>query len=45
MVQQVEQVEQETNLSTSSKSGSGTQVPGAYLGLAASMAAELMIGF
>ena len=40
-------MEQKTNknLSTSSKSDSGTQVPGPYIGLGAAIAAELMIGF
>ena len=49
----MEQVEQKINknLSTSSKSGGGApplgeaQAPGAYEGLGAAMAAELMIGF
>ena len=40
--EQVEQVEKKKNLSTSSKLD---EVPGSYAGLAAAIAAELMIGF
>ena len=38
-------MEQKMNLSTSSKSGGGTQAPEIYEGLAAALAAKLMIGF
>ena len=38
-------METNKNLSTSSKSDSGTQAPGPYAGLGTAIAAELMIGF
>ena len=41
----MKQVEKKMSLSTSSKSDGGTQAPGPYDGLGASIAAELMIGF
>ena len=45
-MEQVKQVEKKTNLLTLSKSTCGAPLPGgAYEGLTAAIAAELMIGF